>query len=259
MRAEYKTLLQTSTWWNATESLYYESLLVVYKILLCRAIGLTQFSQISIAIAAIYLIGMVTNVGLYLSLPAFFKYARTSKYHFRRIVGSQLLLQLFLFMLTGAIALSMPSFIHSFFPHVPLSSKALILLIWATAASEGIKRTVRYLLKFSFYNATTSITEMILITAYIVSTWLYVFYTHTLSVAQACGALLACSASALFFLLAVLFSFYRSLPEQHDEPLPERITARIISSRFFNTINQWLSQLLCRFIKLIKNPSTPTP
>ena len=224
--------------WNTFESFFYQLLLLAHQFALFAITDRATYGLIGTIFSATYLLVMVTNFGLDVSMSAFFTQAIQSKKHFKKIVLFQLVPEYCLLIVIGlTILLLSPFLAHLSMPfHLDIQALALLgcLIVF-----EGSKKTLRSLLQLGFHSRKTALVEVATIIGYISMVWIGYFMGYPINLTLIFLPLLIVSALSSLILLIFLMHYYKKLPDHSSSPLPTRaLQWRILRNRFFNFLNQ---------------------
>lgn len=224
--------------WNTFESFFYQLLLLAHQFALFAVTDRATYGLIGTLFSTTYLLVMVTNFGLDVSMSAFFTQAIESKKHFRKIVLFQLIPEYCLLITIGIIMLFL-------YPWIPAHSIPFNLGIYELALLglliifEGSKKTLRSLLQLGFHSRKTALVEVATIMSYIAIVWTGYFMGYPINFMLVFLPLLVVSTLSSMILLIFIVHYYRTLPDSSSAPLPNRsLQWRIVRNRFFNFLNQ---------------------
>lgn len=224
--------------WNTFESLFYQLLLLAHQCVLFSITERTTFGLIGTIFSTTYLLVMVTNFGLDVSISAFFTQAIQSKKHFKKIVFFQLIPEYCLLLVIGMIGLLLAPLLTRFTIPLQLDMSSLAL-IGCLIVFEGSKKTLRSLLQLGFHSRKTACVEVATIIGYISMVWIGYFMGYPISIMLVFLPLLIVSALSSLALLFFLIRYYQQLPDTSSSPLPtSALQWRIMRNRFFNFLNQ---------------------
>lgn len=229
--------------WNTIESFFYQLLLLAHQFALFSVVDRATYGLIGAMFSTTYLLVMVVNFGLDVSISAFFTYAIQSKKHFKKIMLFQLIPEYLLLTALCFIAAIVWTFLAQYSISAQLDGQT-ILLLGLLIIFEGSKKTLRSLLQLGFHSSKTACVEVITIIGYIGMVWIGYFTGHTINLTSIFLPLLIMSALSSFILLFFLMRYYHQLPDYSPAPLPDTVFQwRIIRSRFFNFLNQAMHAL----------------
>lgn len=224
--------------WNAFESLSYQIMLLAHQIALFSITDRATYGLIGTIFSTTYLLVMVANFGLDVSISAFFTQAVQSKSHFRKTVFFQLIPEyLLLITIFGSSLWILPILTRIGIPFQ--LNLTTFLLLSALIIFEGSKKTLRSLLQLGFHSNKTACIEVATIIAYIAIVWIGYFLGHPINITLIFLPLLCVSALSSIILLVFLIDFYEKLPNNSATPPPTHTFQwRIVRNRFFNFLNQ---------------------
>jgi hypothetical protein len=238
----YKKYYQ-SIRWNTFESLFYQLFLLAHQFALFTFTDKSTYGLIGAIFSAMYLLVMVANFGLDVSISAFFTRAVESKKHFKKIILFQLIPE---YCILGIISAGAPVLSQSLVTaHMPfqLDIQAVVILGFLIVF-EGSKKTLRSLLQLGFHSHKTALVEVATIIGYICLVWIGYLKGFSLGFMLVFLPLLIVSIVSNGILLIFLAHFYRQLPDSSNHPLPTRaLQWRILHNRFFNFLNQTMHAL----------------
>lgn len=226
-----------SMFWNAFESICYQLLLLGHQCLLFAVSSRELYGLIGIVFSMTYLLAMITNFGLDVSISAFFTSAIQSKAHFKKIILVQLIPEYFLLGIAVLLLHLYSSLIAQTIS--PLITSDILILLACIIVSEGSKKTLRSILQLGFNSKVTAYTEVCSILVYIGMVWGGYALGFPISPLLVFIPLFVTSSISNIILARFIFMYYQKLPDFNQKPLPTRAThMRIVKNRFFNTLNQ---------------------
>lgn len=224
--------------WNTFESFFYQFFLLAHQLALFTVTDRATYGLIGALFSSTYLLVMVTNFGLDVSMSAFFTQAIQSKQHFKKIVFFQLAPEYGLLLVIGFILLLLSPLLGQLPIPFHLDASALSLL-GCLIIFEGGKKTLRALLQLGFQSRKTACVEVATIIGYIGMVWVGYLMGRPINLTLVFLPLLIVSALSSFILLFFLIQYYNTLPDHSTIPLPDRtLQLRILRNRFFNFLNQ---------------------
>jgi len=224
--------------WNTFESIFYQILLLCHQFALFFVTDRAIFGLIGTLFSITYLLVMITNFGLDVSLGAFFTQAIESKKHFKKIILFQLIPEYCLLLIGGIFLLAIYPFISALNLPFKLNIETLSLL-GLLIVFEGTKKTLRSILQLGFHSKKTAWIEVVTIMSYISMVWSTYFLGYAINLTLIFLPLLIVSFISSLALLVCIYEYYTQLPNSSPAPLPtSALQWRILKNRFFNFLNQ---------------------
>ena len=224
--------------WNALESVSYQLLLLGHQIMLFKITHTPLYGFIGALFSVTYLVVTLTNFGLDISLSPFITIINKSKRTFKRILFKQLLIEYALLLFLVCLAFIGKSVLSNFsWAKVLNLDMSMVFLLIALIFFEGAKKTLRMILQLAFLNNKTAVIEIITIVSYVSIVWIGYFSGFEISLGLVFIPMVVLSALSSCFLLYYVMRYYQQLPD-HDVQLHHSLDKRILSSRFFNFLNQ---------------------
>lgn len=222
-------LLQTTAYWNALESLLYQSAFLLHQSMLFLILPNQTYGLWATLFSSIYLIASLCNMGLDDSFGTFASELGSGK----RLCMSFIVYNMIPNLLAG-VFLSIIYFTILFLNTNKISYELFFYII-AIVLIESTRKTIKTSLLLALKTKTIAFAELVSIFAYISLVWAS-FFLYGLTDTIVFKTMVIVYAFNLLYLLAIWHRWFSTLPESSTND-QRFFIRRIIANRFSNFIN----------------------
>lgn len=228
--------------WNAFEGIFYQTILTCHQAILFSVLDNFTYGLIGVSFSVLYLSILFFNFGFDKSLAAFFPLFIKNKSLFKKIFIRQFLIQaIFLSLIFFVVILFSKQMFFWFFSKFLFDINILPILA-LILITESLKKSLRYVCELAFLNKQIAITEICLISSYVIFFWIGYFYLNKVNLYLVFVPHLIQSIFGVLIFSYFLINIYKTLSNEKENITLNNIK-EIIYARISNYFNQ-LSHLL---------------